>query len=114
MFILLIFAIKKKVFEYYKMSDVFFFPSREDIWGLVINEAMSCGLPVIATFETASAREYLKSQLYQCDNIRALSKKINEYSLKSALDIYKEGLNNLEISSKYTIENMVDKHLKNI
>ena len=107
------FCDKEKVFEYYKMSDVFFFPSREDIWGLVINEAMSCGLPVIATFETASAREvFKKSQLYHCDNIRALSKKINEYSLKSALDLYKEGLNNLEISSKYTIENMVDKHLK--
>ena len=54
------FCDKEKVFEYYKMSDVFFFPSREDIWGLVINEAMSCGLPVIATFETASAREVFK------------------------------------------------------
>ena len=106
------FCDKDKVFEYYKMSDVFFFPSREDIWGLVVNEAMSTGLPVIATFETASAREVFKrNQLYSCENIKALNKKINEYSSKSALDLYKEGLNNLEISSKYTIENMVLKHL---
>ena len=94
------------------MSDVFFFPSREDIWGLVVNEAMSTGLPVISTLETASAREVFKrNQLYSCENIKALNKKINEYSSKSALDLYKEGLNNLEISSKYTIENMVSKHL---
>lgn len=106
------FCDKEKVFEYYKMSDVFFFPSREDIWGLVVNEAMSTGLPVIATFETASAREvFKKNQLYSCENIKSLNKKINEYASKSALDLYKEGLNNLEISSKYTIENMVLKHL---
>ena len=24
-------------------------PTREDVWGLVVNEAMACGLPVIAT-----------------------------------------------------------------
>ena len=106
------FCDKEKIFEYYKMSDVFFFPSREDIWGLVVNEAMSTGLPVISTLETASAREVFKrNQLYPCENIKALNKKINEYSSKSALDLYKEGLNNLEISSKYTIENMVSKHL---
>lgn len=106
------FCQKEKVFEYYKMSDVFFFPSREDIWGLVINEAMSSGLPIIATYETVSAREvFKKSQLYKCEDIKALNKKINEYAKKSAIELYKEGLNNLEISSKYTIENMVDKHI---
>ena len=69
------FCDKEKVFEYYKMSDVFFFPSREDIWGLVVNEAMSTGLPVIATFETASAREvFKKNQLYSCENIKSLNK----------------------------------------
>lgn len=107
------FCSKEEVFAYYKMSDVFFFPSREDIWGLVINEAMSNGLPIIATLETASAREiFKKNQLYSCENIHALNKKINEYSSLSALDLYKEGLNNLEISSKYTIEKMVEKHLE--
>ncbi len=35
--------------EYYKAADVFVLPTREDIWGLVINEAMNFGLPVITT-----------------------------------------------------------------
>lgn len=34
---------------YYRAADVFVLATREDIWGLVINEAMSCGLPVIVT-----------------------------------------------------------------
>ena len=107
------FCDKKQIFEFLKMSDVFFLPSREDIWGLVVNEAMSCGLPVIATKQTASAREvFKKRELYSCEDISALSKKIQEYTNKTPLELYQEGLNNLEISSKYTIENMVDKHLK--
>lgn len=35
--------------EYYRQADVFVFPSVNDAFGLVILEAMACGLPVIAT-----------------------------------------------------------------
>lgn len=35
--------------KYYMASDVFVHPTREDIWGLVINEAMAYGLPVVTT-----------------------------------------------------------------
>lgn len=34
---------------YYALADAFVFPSHTDPWGLVVNEAMSCGLPVIAS-----------------------------------------------------------------
>ena len=34
-------------------SDIFVFPTREDVWGLVLLEAMQAGLPVIATMEGA-------------------------------------------------------------
>lgn len=33
----------------YGASDVFIFPSRGDPWGVVVNEAMACGLPVVTT-----------------------------------------------------------------
>lgn len=34
---------------YYKTADVLVLPSRFEPWGLVVNEALSCGLPVIAS-----------------------------------------------------------------
>ncbi|MCC6694189.1 MAG: glycosyltransferase [Candidatus Hydrogenedentes bacterium] len=35
--------------QYYALADLLVLPSRSEIWGLVINEALACGLPVLAT-----------------------------------------------------------------
>ena len=35
--------------EFYALAYAFVFPTLSDPWGLVVNEAMACGLPVIAT-----------------------------------------------------------------
>jgi len=35
--------------EFYALADALIFPTHSDTWGLVVNEAMSSGLPVIAT-----------------------------------------------------------------
>jgi glycosyltransferase involved in cell wall biosynthesis len=35
--------------EFYALADALIFPTHSDTWGLVVNEAMSCGLPVITT-----------------------------------------------------------------
>jgi glycosyltransferase involved in cell wall biosynthesis len=35
--------------KYYAFSEMFVFPTYSDPWGLVVNEAMSCGLPIIVS-----------------------------------------------------------------
>jgi glycosyltransferase involved in cell wall biosynthesis len=35
--------------SYYALADALVFPTLSDPWGLVVNEAMACGLPIIAT-----------------------------------------------------------------
>ena len=43
--------------EFYNSGRLFLFPSRGDPWGLVVNEAMSAGTPVIASDKSASGLE---------------------------------------------------------
>ncbi len=38
-----------KLIDYYKLADVFVLPSTYESWGLVVNEAMTMGLPVIVS-----------------------------------------------------------------
>ncbi len=49
---------KEDLAEYYAASDVFVFPTREDIWGLVVDEAMSFGLPLISSDNCVAAKEF--------------------------------------------------------
>ena len=35
--------------SYYALAEALVFPTHTDTWGLVVNEAMACGLPVIST-----------------------------------------------------------------
>lgn len=43
--------------QYYEQADVFTMPSLSDEWGLVVNEAMACGLPVLGCTGAQSVDE---------------------------------------------------------
>lgn len=43
----------------YAACDVFVLPSQNEPWGLAVNEAMACGLPVVTTAEVGSARDLI-------------------------------------------------------
>jgi glycosyltransferase involved in cell wall biosynthesis len=43
------FAQREHLAAYYALADIFVFPTHTDPWGLVVNEAMACGLPVISS-----------------------------------------------------------------
>ncbi len=49
---------KDELKEYYAAADLFVLATRYDIWGLVINEAMAYGLPVVATDRCVAAAEF--------------------------------------------------------
>jgi len=46
--------------DYYAVADVFVFPSLVDVWGLVVNEAMACGLPVLASRYAGASQELVE------------------------------------------------------
>ncbi|MPN20366.1 D-inositol-3-phosphate glycosyltransferase [bioreactor metagenome] len=47
--------------DYYTAADVFVLPTREDVWGLVVNEAMARGVPVITTDGCVAGCEMIRS-----------------------------------------------------
>lgn len=92
---------------WYQMADLFVLPTREDIWGLVINEAMSQGLPIITTNKCIAGIELVKNNkngyIVECENNHDLCLKTNMI-LKS--DSYEYGKMSLYYINSYTIENM--------
>lgn len=51
----------EEVWDYYKASDAFVLATREDIWGLVVNESMACGLPVIVSDRCIAGLELIEN-----------------------------------------------------
>ncbi len=46
--------------EFYKMADVFVLPSLHEPWGLVVNEAMTLGLPVIVSSKVGCRQDLVR------------------------------------------------------
>lgn len=105
---------KEKLAEYFKAADLFAFPTREDIWGLVVQEAMAYGLPVVSTDRCAAALELIQNEkngyIVPVENDKLLADCImtivNDEDRR-----HKFGVNSLSIIQEYTIEQMVKKHL---
>lgn len=52
---------KEKLFDYYKAADIFVHPTSYDVWGLVVNEAMACGLPVVVSDHCVAGLELIQN-----------------------------------------------------
>ena len=102
---------KEVLARYYRAADVFVLPTREDIWGLVINEAMAYGLPVITTENCVAGRELVRDgvngYLVPVEDSQALARRVNQVLAEGP---ERMGRASLERIRPYTIENMVKAH----
>lgn len=105
---------KDELANYYKAADLFVLPTRKDVWGLVINEAMSFGLPIITTNKCVAGIELVENKengfIVPVDNQEELSKKINTILSNETLR-NKMALNSLKKIQQFTIEEMAKAHL---
>ena len=100
---------KDKILEYMKLSDFFILPTREDIWGLVINEALACGLPTITTNRCIAGLEMVNSEnglIIPVENVDSIYNAINNLACKDAEELISMSLNALSIAKEYTIDKM--------
>jgi glycosyltransferase involved in cell wall biosynthesis len=51
---------REEVAAWYRRSDAFVLPSRSEPWGMVLNEAATAGLPLVATEGVGAARELVE------------------------------------------------------
>lgn len=108
------FKTKTELREYYRVADVFAFPTREDIWGLVINEAMAQGLPVVSTDRCIAALEMVddgeNGYIVETENESELADGIRKVLCNG--DYERLQLSAIEKANAYTIEKMVECHLE--
>lgn len=100
----------------YASAGMFVLPSRQECWGLVVNEAASCGCPIVSTWGSGAAVEFLSERYPQF-----LARPGDAGSLARAMreclemgeperEEYRSYLK--EKAGEYTIEAMVDAHME--
>lgn len=98
----------KDIEKIYQMSDIFCLPTEEDAFGLVIGEAMSCGLPVVIT-DRCGIKDYIENYksgvIVQYDNIEeelhlALETLLNDQEMCRKIGIYARKMIEKELSWK--------------
>lgn len=103
------FKSKDEILSFYRAADVFVLPTREDIWGLVINEAMANGLPVVTTDRCVAGLELVKDYdngfIVPVESVDELSLRINEIINNDDLMI-NMAESSLQKAKRYTVENM--------
>lgn len=101
--------------KYYCAADIFVLNSRGDTWGLVINEAMSYGLPIVSSDKCYAAlaliEEGKNGYIVPVDDIHAFHEKV-VYLLKDDSLCEKIGENNLVKSQEYTLEHMAEREIE--
>lgn len=104
---------KEALKEYYIAADLFCLQTRGDVWGLVINEAMSMGLPIITTNKCIAGLELVNNgyngYIVPVEDDHILASKITKIMDDGDLR-QKMSYNSLKTIRPYTIENMAKKH----
>jgi len=100
----------EEVINYYYSSDVFILPTLQDLFSLVVMEAMACGLPVLTTIYNGS-RELIKEGVngYIFDSTNILDMKriiISIFSEKDKLAYM--GKESLKIITNYSHKRVID------
>ncbi len=96
--------------EYYFNAGAFILPSLSESWGLVVNEAMAAGLPVLLSYEVNAAKDLLKEGVngfgFAPLDVNGMAEAISKY-IRSDIQTKESMSNNsLEIINSMSYENM--------
>jgi glycosyltransferase involved in cell wall biosynthesis len=96
--------------QYLMDADAFVLPSWSESWGLVVNEAMASGLPVLLSDKVNAADTLLKDGVngfrFSPSNVSDISEKLKKFIQLSERDKKQMSENSLKIISEMSFENM--------
>ena len=96
---------QNKIKNYYKQSNLFVIPSREENWGLTINEAMAAKNAIISSNNVCSSKDLVKNNyngyIFKSGDHKDLSQKILKIFNNKSL-LYKFSNNSAKIISKWS------------
>jgi glycosyltransferase involved in cell wall biosynthesis len=75
--------------QFFAQADVFVLPSRYDGWGVVVNQALGAGLPIIASDQVGAAFELIRASengfIFPAGDTNALAAAMRQYTTTPAL-----------------------------
>jgi glycosyltransferase involved in cell wall biosynthesis len=99
----------QQVPEYLALSNVLVLPSYSEPWGLVVNEAMACGLPVIVSEKCGCAIDLVKNGsngfIFSPNNIEQLTTILLKF-MNQEVDFKQMGQISEKIIQEYSPENV--------
>jgi 1,2-diacylglycerol 3-alpha-glucosyltransferase len=95
--------------HYYGLANVFIHSSTSEQWGLVVNEAMASGLPVIVSDKCGCCKDLVENGVngfsFDPYNVEELSEKMGMVNKKSVAELYQMGEESQRIIAKFAPEN---------
>ncbi|QMT34411.1 glycosyltransferase [Conchiformibius steedae DSM 2580] len=99
-----------KIMSAYKAADIFILPSRHDGWGMVVNEAVYCNLPVIASDAVGSSEHLIKPGIngfvFKANDPDSLAENMIKYKDYQLIDKQKELVLKEKIFSQYSSDSL--------
>ncbi|MGV8082862.1 MAG: glycosyltransferase family 4 protein [Coriobacteriia bacterium] len=99
----------------YRRCAVLVLPSRQECWGLVVHEALSCGAPVVSTWGAGAAVELLSGpapeRLAAPGDAGSLAGVLSAVLAQAPVERAATGAELQVIAAEYSIESMVEDHV---
>jgi len=102
---------QEEIINYFLISNIFVLPSSTEVWGLVVNEAMACGLPVVCSQKAGVASNLMidgyNGYIYDPSDVDGLANNLARLILDQNLQ-KTMAKGSMEIIKKFTVEKYGD------